>query len=329
MRLKTFHADSLPAAMELVRQTLGPNAIIVATHEDDANRGARVTAAIEPEEQNFDFFNDGPSEEILETITRILEQHGTPPPLVDRLLDAASDTTAETAKDTLAHALAKVFTFKPLPDRPGPPPIMLIGPPGVGKTVSCAKLAARIALTHDKDDETPVALIAADPVRIGAVEQLRAYADRLGATLYEASDGAALASVLTRIRRSELVVIDTPGTNPYHLDELAHLVELAEAGKTETVLVLTAGRNAEEAAEIAEAFRPVGATRLMTTGLDMAKRLGAILAAAEAGNLAISDVSLAPEIGQGLTPMDAGALAKLLIPEATAEPAKSGIGVGE
>jgi len=145
MRLKTFHADTLSGAMELVRQTLGPNAIIVATHEDDASRGARVTAAIDPGDQDFDFFSDGASQETLEFLTGVLERHGVPNMLIDRLIDAASDGTDSSPADVLAGALAKVFKFAPLPERPGGVPIMLIGPPGVGKTVSCAKIAARAA----------------------------------------------------------------------------------------------------------------------------------------------------------------------------------------
>ncbi|MBO6865161.1 MAG: GTPase [Alphaproteobacteria bacterium] len=326
MRLKTFHADTLVSAMELVRQTLGPNAIIVVTHEDDANRGAGVTAAIDPDDQDFDFFSEGASEETLELLTEVLERHHVPNGIIDRLIDAATDGTDTEPVSVLAAALTKVFKFKSLPSGPGGPPLMLIGPPGVGKTVSCAKLAARVALSHDKEGAPPVNLIAADPVRVGAVDQLRIYAEKLGATLYEAADGPALANVLTKLRRTEMVVIDTPGSNPYEMTDIAHLVELAEAGKTETVLVIAAGRDADEAADLAEAFRPVGPTRLLVTGLDMAKRYGAILSAADAGGLHLSEVSLAPEIGKGLQALDAAGLARLLLPEDLA--AQDGRGEG-
>ena len=318
MRLKTFHAESLAAAMELVRETLGPNAIIVATHEDDAARGARVTAAIDPEEQEFDFFSEGASEETLEFITEVLEQHGVPNELADRLLEAAQESTENKPSTALAHALDKVLTFDPLPDRAGGPPILVLGPPGVGKTVTCAKIAARVALADDESD-TIVNLVAADGVRVGAVSQLAGYGESVGATLFEVQNDEELASLLMRLRRNELVVIDTPGTNPYNLDDLAHLVELCEAGRTDTVLVLNAGRDAREAAEIAEAFRPVGPKKLVTTGLDMARRLGSILAAADAGGMSLADVCLAPEIGRGLKPLSPEILARLLLPRASAE----------
>lgn len=327
MRLKTFHADTLAEAMDLVRETLGPKAIIVATHEDDAARGARVTAAIDPTEPEFDYFTEGASEETLERLTAVLERHGIPNDLIDRLIDAATEGEETGARQVLAGALARVFIFDPLPDGPGGDPLMLIGPPGVGKTVTCAKIAARVAVDHHKSNGTPVTLVAADPIRIGAVDQLRAYAERLEATLVEAPDGTALTTALAKHRRNDMVIIDTPGTNPYSLDELAHLVELSEAGRPDTVLVLDAARDADEAAALAEAFRPVKPRRLVTTGLDLARRLGAMLSAADAAELSLAEISLTPRIGGGLKSLDADTLAGLLLPEDTAGEARD-TGVG-
>lgn len=315
MRLKTFHAETLAAALELVRDTLGEGAIIVSTQEDDAGRGARVTAAIEDRDDSFDFFSESAPAEVLEQLTVTLEQHGIPSDLVDRLVSAAEETGERDAGMALAGALDQVFRFSALPSGPGGEPLMLVGPPGVGKTVSCAKLAARAALSAKEGGPVPATLIAADPVRVGAVEQLKAYADMLGVTLHEAKDADGLVRALTQCRRGEMIIIDTPGANPYDLDEVVHLAELGKSGEPEVVLVLTAGRDAEEAAEIAKAFRPVGPTRLVTTGVDMARRLGSMLAAAEAADLAISDISEAPEIGKGLRPINPISLARLLMPD--------------
>jgi flagellar biosynthesis protein FlhF len=204
---------------------------------------------------------------------------------------------------------------------------MLIGPPGVGKTVTCAKLAARVAVDHHKGNSAPVTLIAADPIRVGAVDQLRAYAERMDATLLEAADGAALSAALAKATPGDLVIIDTPGTNPYSLDELAHLVELSEGARPDTVLVLDASRDADEAAALAEAFRPVKPRRLMTTGLDLARRLGGMLSAADAAELSLAEISLTPRIGGGLRALDAETLAGLLIPDDTAGTARD-TGVG-
>ncbi len=328
MRLKTFHAKSLQDAMALVREQLGDDAIIVATHESGGPQGARVTAAVEREEDPFD--NMGNGIDVIEAITDALQRHGTPPELTDRLVDEASMVEETDPVKALTHALGEVFRFDPLPEEPVGRPLILIGPPGVGKTVGCVKLAARAALKdpHMEDliqDETdgrkatnslPVHMIGADKLKIGAMEQLALYADKLGANMVVVSDGKALTKALAKLPPGELIVIDTPGTNPFNLEELAHIVELAEAGELEPILVLTAGRDAEEAADLAKAFRPAGATRLLITGYDIARRLGSMLAAAVASDLALSDIGRSPRIGDGFEPLDPATLARMLLPKA-------------
>ncbi|MDJ0685608.1 MAG: GTPase [Alphaproteobacteria bacterium] len=310
MRLKTFHAKSLKDAMALVREQLGDDAIIVATHDSDGPQGARVTAAVEQEDQPYAVPGDE-AQDIPNLLTDALERHGAPPDLTDRLVNEAAMIEAESAIDALAHALAAVFRFEPLPDSGEAPPLLLIGPPGVGKTISGAKLAARAFLN---DNAAPAALIAADSTRLGAVEQLRLYADRLGARFFTAQDAQTLAAALAQCRKSDLAVIDTAGVNPFKLEELAALVELSKSAPMEPVLVLTAGRDAEEAADLAKAFRPVEPRRLLITGYDIARRLGSMLAAAEASGLALSGLGASPVIGDGFEPLDARKLAALLLP---------------
>lgn len=324
MRLKSFHADSLSAALKLVRETLGDDAIIVATEEadDEMERGARVTAAIEEREDEAGGWDPrwdgGDQGEVLERITTVLERHGTPRALTDEIVQAAADSEELDVTLALAAALDRLFAFRPTPDAPGGRPLMLIGPPGVGKTVTCAKIAARLALAYEeRGEQAPVVLIGADPMRVGAVDQLRAYAERLGARFEAAENAAGLTRILQACGRGELVVIDTPGANPFDLEELAYLVELAAAADVAPVLLLGAGRDAEEAADLAKAFRPVEPTRLLATGLDIAHRLGSLLAAADAGRLAFSDVSRSPRIADALKPLNPLTLARLLLPDGT------------
>ena len=329
MRLKTFHAKSLKDAMLLVREQLGEDAIIVDTHDAEGPQGARVTAAIEREDDPFEDLTAA-SVGVIETITDALERHGAPPALTDRLVDEASMIEETDATKALAYALEEVFRFDPLPDGSADRPLILVGPPGVGKTVGCVKLAARAALNDLKSDpddadlpaeksenRLPVNLIGADKVKIGAMEQLALYADRLGAHMAVVSDGKALAQTLQKLPKGDLVVVDTPGTNPFNLEEMAHIVDLAEAADMEPVLVLTAGRDAEEAADLAKAFRPVGATRLLITGYDIARRLGSMLAAAQASGLSLSDIGRSPRIADGFQPLDPATLAQMLLPNSS------------
>jgi len=328
MRLKTFHAKSLKDAMLLVREQLGEDAIIVATQDTEGPQGARVTAAVEQEEDPFEGLA-ATDIDVLETITAALERHGAPPDLTDRLVDEASMVEDSDPTKALTYALEEVFQFNPLPVNAANGPLILIGPPGVGKTVGCVKLAARAALQdlQQEEDEAidhrksgnrlPVNLVGADKAKIGALEQLALYADKLGAHMVVVSDGKGLAKALAKLPSNELVVIDTPGTNPFNLEELAHIVDLAEATEMEPVLVLTAGRDAEEATDLAKAFRPAGATRLLITGYDVARRLGSMLAAAQASGLALSDIGRSPRIADGFVPLDAETLARMLLPNSS------------
>jgi len=309
LRLKTIQAPTLQAALDQIRRQMGADAIIVATHEDEGSKGVRVTAAVEsPAGEDFIPPMAGPSEDMVESLASLLERHGLPNGLIDRILRAVEDQTDASEDAALAAGLQASLRFEPLPKGPHRRPILVMGPPGTGKTTVAAKLAVRATLAG-----TATTLISADPVRLGANDQMRLYAETIGAEFFAVRDEAGLAAALARISPDRLVVIDTPGVNPYALAELAPVIALGHVGPMDGVLVLGAARDAEEAADIARAFRPAKPKRLIATGLDIARRLGAILAAADACELALADYSPRPTLANGLEPLDAQALAKLLM----------------
>ena len=81
----------------------------------------------------------------------------------------------------------------------------------------------------------------------------------------------------------------------------------------EPVLVFAAGGDVAEAAEIATCFGALGVRRMVATRLDIARRLGAAIAAAEAGPFAFSDVSFSPQVARGMKPLTPQALARLVL----------------
>ena len=89
----------------------------------------------------------------------------------------------------------------------------LIGPTGVGKTTTIAKIAAHYAMNHWPDE---IALVSADSYRIGAKEHLAAFANIVGVKVYSASNAEELADTLNRLRDKKLVLIDTEGRSPRH-----------------------------------------------------------------------------------------------------------------
>lgn len=319
MRLKSFTAPTMAEAMELVRLELGDEAIIVSTQRAAGSKGVRITAALEPADADLavaELLEESAQSSAADTVKTGLEPHNLPPRLAERLVNAARTSELADPVMACAAALEAGFTFAPLPEHSAPRPFMLIGPPGSGKSIAAAKLAARSVLR-----QRHVGLITCDNMRAGAVEQLAAFTRIMEIELVRARGPDALRrAVENATGMYDLMVIDSPGLNPFKQSDLDYLQALIEAADVEPLLVLAAGGDALEAAEIAEAFASIGATRLFCTRLDTTRRLGSMLAAAEAGQLAFCDVSASPHVASGLAPISAVSMARLLLPP-TPEPA--------
>lgn len=318
MRLKSYTAPSMAEAMTMLRRELGEDAIIVSTQRANGGKGVRITAALEiaeAEDAVGDMFADAPESSATEQVRAALEEHGVPPRLLERLTNAARMT--ELADPTLAcaAALEAGFAFAPLPETAAPRPFMLVGPPGAGKTMAIAKLAARSVIQRRQ-----VGVITADSYRAGAVEQLSAFTRILEIDLKRARGPEALRRSIDALRQQcEVIFVDSPGANPFRPSDVEFLAALAEAADVEPILVLAAGGDAIEAAEIAEAFGGAGATRLLPTRLDMTRRLGAIMAAADAAQLMFCDCSASPHVANGVTPLSAVSMARLIVPRSETE----------
>ncbi len=332
MRLKCYSAPSMAEAMALIRQELGDEAIIVSTQRAAGDGAIRITAAVEEPGVDTDLqsalddgdegdaraavgasrrFEDPRSMEV----RAALDYHGVPNGLAGRVLNHVRAVEGGDALDACMQALDTLFAFAPLPERKSPRPFMLVGPPGAGKTIAVAKLAARARLAN-----RPVGVISADTVRAGAVAQLAAFTRILEVDLKRARGPDTLRDLVhDSIGLHDLVFIDSPGINPFSSHETAYLRELIEAADVEPILVLGAGIDPMEGAEAGESFAALGATRLLATRLDMARRLGGVLAAADAGQLMFSEVTINPHVASGLVPLHAGALARLILPRRDAE----------
>ncbi|BDG73583.1 hypothetical protein [Roseomonas fluvialis] len=291
MRLKTFRAPRMADAMAMLRDELGAEAIILGTRR--VAQGVEVTAALEPEEPLL--------------IPPMAAAAAAPAtgPLAFHNLPAALG--AALGAGPLEATLAARLAFAPLPggrDRP----LMLVGPPGAGKTLTCAKLAARQVLRGGQP-----AVITADGQRAGASAQLAAFTGVLGLTLAVAPTPATLGKALARRARGETVLIDTAGCDPFDPPQAVALRALATIAEAELVLVLPAGLDAAEAADLARAFAALGARHLVATRLDSARRLGAVLAAAEAGPLHLAEGGVGPDVADGLEPLSPGGLAARLL----------------
>lgn len=346
MRLRTFHAATMKEAMARVRAEMGPDAIIVYAYERKRGRGVEVRAAADgpppppaprarvqgaeaslsgaagapkvarkPRAMNGSAAHvsqkpAAPRVNAAEIIRRALAFHGLPGALATVLSELAANMKETDAALMLGHALDTRLAFRPLPVQP-PAPIMLVGGPGVGKTVTTAKLAARARLAGHH-----VRVVTTDTLRSGAIEQLKKLLSVLELEPDIAETPEALAAWLHAQEaeaKSAVLLIDTPGTNALVGSERADLKRFIKAGALEPVLVHAAGADCDEATADAKVFAALGVRRMITTRLDGARRLGSLLAAADAAHLGIAEVSLSPYLSEPLNALTSVTLARILL----------------
>jgi flagellar biosynthesis protein FlhF len=151
----------------------------------------------------------------------------------------------------------------------------VVGPTGVGKTTTIAKLAARWCLQHGSQD---LALVSTDGYRIGAREQLMTYARILGAPMHAANGAKELARVLERLKSKKLILIDTAGMGPRDVrltEQLSALKYGASRGRV--LLALPAQAEGQALDEIVCAFVRVKPAACILTKVDEAASLGAAI----------------------------------------------------
>jgi flagellar biosynthesis protein FlhF len=142
--------------------------------------------------------------------------------------------------------------------------VMLVGPTGVGKTTTIAKLAARAALVENKRVE----IITLDDYRVGGLEQIRTFADLIGVRLTAASDAATFADALDT--DADLILIDTAGRSPRDtdaIDALAQMIEDVNAN-IEVHVAVSAAMSTRAIDGVLKLYRALAPTRLLFTKVD-------------------------------------------------------------
>lgn len=152
--------------------------------------------------------------------------------------------------------------------------IALVGPTGVGKTTTLAKLAANYKLREGRS----VGLITIDTYRIAAVEQLRTYADILKIPLIAVTTPDEIAAAIANMKDCDVILIDTAGRSQRDDLRVADLSRFLDAAKPHQVhLVLSSTSREEIIREAAEKFSPLGVKHVIFTKLDEAVGFGVIL----------------------------------------------------
>lgn len=334
MKINRFKGTDMRDTMGLVRDALGPDAVILETNRDDD--GVEIAAAVdfnpveyqrlqEPgghipqfakrvkpdvtnpeavgqesattetpevrrlktEVENIRFlleeqvarlvWNDNARRSPEEAgVMRNLAKLGIEPDVVAGLLkhmagDDVSDSGWAASLKYLAQAIST--SEEDLICRGGM--FALVGPTGVGKTTTIAKLAARYAISHGRND---VAFVTTDGYKIAAREQLETFGGILGAPVYEATDSENLGSILRGLSDKGLVLIDTAGMGQKDVRLASQLGCLSHAdADIEVLLTLPANVQHETMQEIVAAFQLARPAACVLTKVDEAASLGGAL----------------------------------------------------
>lgn len=243
---------------------------------------------------------------VTEVLARRLARH------VAERLEPEDSGRPERLRETLREAVeACVPVAPPTAVIPGTRRIVaLVGPTGVGKTTTVAKLAANFKLTQGHR----LGLVTVDTYRIAAVEQLRTYAEIIDLPLAVANSPGELRKAIEQLGEVELVLIDTAGRSPRDEVKVRELADfLAEARPDEVHLVLSAAAGERSLRAAVDRFAVVHPDRLILTKLDEAEGLGGLLTLLGQADLPVSYLTTGQAVPDDIEQADRRRLAALIL----------------
>ena len=291
MQIKRFEAGEMQEALRQVKEAMGPEAIILSTKTVSLpssrsgypkRKVIEVVAAIDRHHAPCSGrHGSNPSSNSVRShrprkkdgplLQRLLST-GLTPEFVHGLIKEMPALEKECGGSSFSEALKNFLHWKVMESLDVMGPVtegmkiwVLIGPTGVGKTTTLAKLAAQFRLKAQKK----ITLITLDTYRIGAVDQLRTYADILDMPLEIASRPDDLKKVIERHMDQDLFLIDTVGRSPNDSKHLEDLKEyLTVHPQLETHLLLSATTKDRDLAHTVERFSCVPVKSYIFTKLD-------------------------------------------------------------
>jgi flagellar biosynthesis protein FlhF len=321
MHLKRFRRETVKEALRAVREELGPDALVLSTRVVAAPGmkgwfGARVvevTAAAERPTVS----EDRQAADAATARRPVADASRASDEIMARLQAAGLDgsiardvaaalparhrrgASLELIRRTLMNQLASLSAA----DDDFAAIEVFVGPPGVGKTTTIAKLAAQERARNGRR----LGLMSADGFRVGAVEQLRLYADILGTPLTVARTPSELQSALDGVKRP--LLLDTAGRSPSDDVSREMLRVLAGRRGVRTHLVLAAGTPVATARRVLDRFEDARPSRVVITKLDEAESVGPLLSVLKERQLPISFLGTGQRVPEDLERATAPAIA--------------------
>jgi flagellar biosynthesis protein FlhF len=323
METKAYFASSVPAALEVARQELGENALLVSSRPSPprARQFGRleVTFAWDPSERPLSSAA-AETNDIRRQLSalRVAAEHSltaerlqaagfSPEVAVDIAAGAArrsgNPDTAVADELTSRIPTAPFVEVQPRESRT----LAFIGPPGRGKTISLIKIAVNMGLAR----RVPVRIYGAGAHSIGAQEQVARLAAILGTPFQAFESPADLNLVLNGEGWKGLTLIDTPGISPADRDELGELKDFfAARPEIEKHLVLRADATSADILHMVSHFSGLLPSRLLFTGMDEAIGAVSVVEALIRGGIPATFFGTGQQIPQDLEEVSAGTLAR-------------------
>lgn len=243
--------------------------------------------------------------------------------IADEIASAIRDelTPAELSDDQIVRqcVLRRLEAMIPVagdvarPVRPAdgrPLTIALVGPTGVGKTTTIAKLAATYRLRHGRK----VALITSDTYRIAAVDQLRTYANIIGIPLSVVMTPAEMQAAMAEHSGADVILLDTAGRSPSDCKRLSELRAMLDAAQPhQTHLVLSSVASESALLRTAERFSPLSPSMVIFTKLDEATSFGVLVNVARRMQAKVSFFTTGQEVPDDIEPSRADRLARMVL----------------
>ncbi len=319
MKIRKFVAADMREALDEIKRELGSEAMIVATkpvRRGLLGSGVEVTAALEqaddgepsgptmrapqppPRAKTSTPAPSGPTERGLSDsdVERIMMPLRSELRAIRSLLRDARDQAPTANHDE--RSLAELANKDGLVAPPARRIIALVGPTGVGKTTTLAKIAARAALVERRT----VSILTLDTYRVGGEEQMRAFADLMGVPLTLVPDAARFPELLVNHHaKYDLVLIDTAGHSPRDHEALRALEAIfANVDDIEVHLTLSAGSSARHVDACVRHYSALAPRRLLFTKVDEAVELEQIVRAPLRHGLPVSFITTGQRVPEDL-----------------------------
>lgn len=203
----------------------------------------------------------------------------------------------------------RIVTVDPWELSDGQRIVVLIGPTGVGKTTTIAKLAANFSLIGGKK----VGLITVDTYRIAAVEQLKTYAEIIGIPVQVAYSPRELREAINKMQDRDLILMDTAGRSQNNHLQIAELRNFLEGIEAEIHLVISATTKPRDVDEIVQAFGQLPIDRVILTKLDETAAYGVILHACQRAEAPLAFVTTGQGVPEDIDVATSAKIAQLIL----------------